>query len=992
LKKQGAMKLLLAMTLAMPFQAVWVGSNQAVMAEGPTDPAPVIQPKVVNENAGKKILFDNTHGQTAGAADWVIDGGFSDFANGLAQNGYYVKELRKTTPITLEDLQGYDAFVIGEANIPYKASEQDAMLRYVQNGGAIFFIGDHYNADRNKNRWDASEVFNGYRRGAWTNPAKGMSEEEAASSAMQGVVSSDWLGQNFGVRFRYNALGDVNATNIVAPEQSFGITSGVNAVAMHAGSTLAILDPKKAKGIVYLPQTNAAWANAVDQGVYAGGGLAEGPYVAVSKIGLGKAAFIGDSSPVEDATPKYLREENGQTKKTYDGYKELDDAKLLINLVNWLTKKESYTSLDQVSGLQLDAPTPLLPMEEPSASTEPQPEPWAPPAAGYKWYDSTTFKPGSYGAPNATQPQPQPGNATYSFVHQAELPTQEAFQVRVVVDNLAPNSTLSGLNIGLYLPGGMQVGQVQNADGTWPTSYGYSANFSVTADQLGHAVKDLTMRVKPGTNPGAATLRLRLNTSGTTQTNVKTEAVTLANVAAEPLPNDKPPVPAAISIAEARQKPQNTVVTVEGVVTTKPGVFGGQGFYLQDATGGLYVYQNQSGFNVGDRLRITAPTTVYNTEFELSDLIAVEKLGTAELPNKVVVESVNETNQGQLVTLEDVTIQNLQSAAPSGSFEFDAVKGEKSTRVRVDGRIGLTLADFPYRNGQVVTVSGVASIFKGTYQLKPLSLADFVADVTPPTTSAQLSGVPNSAGWYNQDVTVTLTATDDKSGVASTEYQTTEGIWYPYAAPFVISADGVHAVKFRSVDKSGNVEADQSITVKLDRTGPAVSVVQDGLPVHDVSIDGQFSLAVEASDALSGVASAELFLNEQRVESGSSFDALSLGLGTHTVRARAVDAAGNASEVNYLFRVETNFAAIHNLIDRFAKEGQMKNDGIRKSLESQLTHAERQLEKGKATQAAHHLEHMITILDKHLKAENITAYAHGVLKANAEYMLQRVVE
>lgn len=98
------------------------------------------------------------------------------------------------------------------------------MLQYVKNGGSIFFIADHYNADRNKNRWDSSEVFNGYRRGAWDNPAKGMSNEEANSQAMQGVESSDWLSDNFGIRFRYNALGDVSAKTIVSPEQSFGIT------------------------------------------------------------------------------------------------------------------------------------------------------------------------------------------------------------------------------------------------------------------------------------------------------------------------------------------------------------------------------------------------------------------------------------------------------------------------------------------------------------------------------------------------------------------------------------------------------------------------------------------------------------------------------------------------------------------------------------------------------------------------------------------------
>jgi hypothetical protein len=367
-----------------------------LLAEGANDPAPFISARgTVN---GKKVLFDNTHGSTAGAADWVIDGAFSDFANALADKGYYVKELRKVAPIALSDLTGWDVVVMAECNIPFKASEQAALLQYVQNGGSLFLIADHYNADRNKNRWDGSEVFNGYRRGAWTNPAKGMTTEEANSYPMQGVVSSDWLATNFGVRFRYNALGDLVANDIVAPSQAFNITTGVATVAMHAGATLAILDPTKAKGIVYLPTTTVKWASAVDQGVYDGGGRPEGPMVAVAKVGLGKAAFIGDSSPIEDITTKYLKEETGGTKTTYAGWQEQNDATLMPNVIDWLATHESYTSLSQVAGLQLDSATTLLAMEDPAASTEPQAEPWATPAAGYKWYDPTTFKAGSYNA------------------------------------------------------------------------------------------------------------------------------------------------------------------------------------------------------------------------------------------------------------------------------------------------------------------------------------------------------------------------------------------------------------------------------------------------------------------------------------------------------------------------------------------------------------------------------------------------------------------
>ncbi len=374
---------------------LWGGASP-LRAQGANDPAPFIQARgTVN---GKKVLFDNTHGSTAGAADWVIDGAFSDFANALADRGYYVQELRKVQPLTLADLSGWDVLVMAECNIPFKTSEQAALLQYVQNGGSLFLIADHYNADRNKNRWDGSEVFNGYRRGAYANPTKGMTAEEAASYPMQGVVGSDWLGTNFGVRFRYNALGDITANDIVAPSQAFNITTGVATVAMHAGGTVAILDPTKAKGIVYLPTTTAKWANAVDQGVYNGGGRAEGPFVAIAKVGLGKAAFIGDSSPIEDATPKYLKEETGGSKTTHAGWQEQNDAVLMPNLIDWLAKHESYTALNQVAGLQLDTATSLLAMEDPATSTEPQAEPWATPAAGYKWYDPTTFKAGSYNA------------------------------------------------------------------------------------------------------------------------------------------------------------------------------------------------------------------------------------------------------------------------------------------------------------------------------------------------------------------------------------------------------------------------------------------------------------------------------------------------------------------------------------------------------------------------------------------------------------------
>lgn len=842
----------------------FICDTKGVHAEGPNDPAPQITPSVPN---GKKVLFDNTHGQTAGAADWVIDGGFSDFANAIANEGFFVKELRKTSPITYDDLKNYQVFVIGEANIPYKKSEQEAMRQYVENGGSIFFIADHYNADRNKNRWDASEVMNGYRRGAYSDPAKGMSAEEKNSAAMQGVESSDWLSSNFGIRFRYNAVGDVNATTIVSPKDAFGITEGVQSVAVHAGSTLAITDPKKAKGLVYLPALTKddKWANSVDQGVYFGGGKDEGPFAAISKVGKGKAAFIGDSSPVEDASPKYLREENGSKKKTYDGFKEQNDARFLTNLVNWLAKEESYTSFDQ-AGISLDEPSPQLDFETPSRSTEPQPEPWAAPDPGYKWYDPSTFAAGSYGATKEAEVKPE-----YSFVHQDVLPNAETFQIRVSVDHLLPGQTVSDLKVGIYLDGGTQVAQFQKQDGTWPTSYDYSDAFSMTADSFGHAKKEWTVRIKPGTK-GTANLRLKIG-----KTNILTKTVTIDNVKAVPLPEDRPQLPEKISIADARGKKEGSIVTVEGIVTTEPGIFGGKGFYLQDGSAGIYIFQDKDGFHPGDVVNITAPIAVFNNERELTDPIAMKKVGTSEVPKAEVVDEVNEQNQGQFVRLENVVIQNLMPL--NRAFEFDAIRNGKTTRVRVDERTGVTYSQFTekFHNGDFVHLSGISSIYKDVYQLKLFNLKDVEwADTEGPV----IHDLDKLSFFLTDTFEEKVAVTDEGSGVAEVSL-TLDG----KAAANPIHIDplqllkGEHTLAVTAVDRAGN-KSERTFTLEVkmdtDHLDELLAIGSDKGYITHHGIINSLSKKIEGIQKAKSEAEREerltALINEIKAQSGKKID------------------------------------------------------------------------------------------------------------------------
>ncbi|WML50737.1 hypothetical protein RCG23_03320 [Neobacillus sp. PS3-34] len=480
------------------------------------------------------------------------------------------------------------------------------------------------------------------------------------------------------------------------------------------------------------------------------------------------------------------------------------------------------------------------------------------------------------------------------MVHQNVLPNNsQPFQVRVEVDGLAAGSTLNNLNLGIYLiSGGTQVAKVQNADGTWPTAYGYSSNFSVTADAKGHATKTLTVQVKSGST-GAANLRLRQGS-----TNTLTEAVTLGNVAAEPLP-DENTAPAPIPVEDVRKQPDGTLVTVEGTITSEPGVFGGQGFYLQEGTSGIYVYQNDTGFKPGDYVRITAVKKTFNTELELADPVKIEKISTEEIPDAAVQTSVNESNQGTLITLENVRMKNVPPAGTTGTFEFDAVNENGTTRVRVDSRTGISFDEWSksFAEDSIVNITGIASVFKGVYQLKPLNMTYFViSDSIAPVTSVIADGVTGER-YNNRDVVLTFTANDGGGvGVAKTEYRVNNGAWTTVEGAVTISQEGKNVIDFRSVDQAGNMEETQTIAVWIDKTAPHTTVAANGAEAGKYC-NKNVVLTFNAEDGSgSGVVKTEYRLNNGDWVPVNGEVTVS-SEGKNTVAYRSIDEAGNVEEV-----------------------------------------------------------------------------------------------
>jgi hypothetical protein len=93
-----------------------------------------------------------------------------------------------------------------------------------------------------------------------------------------------------------------------------------------------------------------------------------------------------------------------------------------------------------------------------------------------------------------------------------------------------------------------------------------------------------------------------------------------------------------------------------------------------------------------------------------------------------------------------------------------------------------------------------------------------VADTTAPVTTISCNAASCAKSAYRSALTVTLSATDAGSGVATTRYTTngtdptaTNGT--TYTAPFTISASAT--VKFRSTDNAGNIEAVKSTSIKV---------------------------------------------------------------------------------------------------------------------------------------------------------------------------------
>ncbi|MEZ7005360.1 OmpL47-type beta-barrel domain-containing protein [Streptomyces sp. AD55] len=174
-------------------------------------------------------------------------------------------------------------------------------------------------------------------------------------------------------------------------------------------------------------------------------------------------------------------------------------------------------------------------------------------------------------------------------------------------------------------------------------------------------------------------------------------------------------------------------------------------------------------------------------------------------------------------------------------------------------------------------------------------------DTTAPTASAEVTGTKNADGAFVGSATVALSATDEGSGVDRIEYALgDEEAWQPYTTPVVVDRVGTHTLRYRALDRAGNVSdvATVEFTVAApptdDTTPPETSATVAGERDADGAYIGMATVTVTASDTGSGVNTIEYAVGSGAWQPYTG-PVMVHEAGTHTVRYRATDKAGNAA-------------------------------------------------------------------------------------------------
>ena len=193
-------------------------------------------------------------------------------------------------------------------------------------------------------------------------------------------------------------------------------------------------------------------------------------------------------------------------------------------------------------------------------------------------------------------------------------------------------------------------------------------------------------------------------------------------------------------VEEVREAELGTEVVAEGIVTTKPGSFGGQGFYIQDETGGIYSFTgNEDMVSVVDRgktVRIFGERGEFRGQSQISiDALEVVDENTVEPdPKSIEVEGIEDgEHDGVLVALSEVEVLELIRE----SYDTATIKvtdGANDGTLRLDNRTGDDYDDVAamLQEEDIIDVTGVVQHNEFGERIMLRGVEDIYLEEAPP--------------------------------------------------------------------------------------------------------------------------------------------------------------------------------------------------------------------------------------------------------------------
>ena len=245
--------------------------------------------------------------------------------------------------------------------------------------------------------------------------------------------------------------------------------------------------------------------------------------------------------------------------------------------------------------------------------------------------------------------------------------------------------------------------------------------------------------------------------------NTLADEIRAAGTIVDPISDDMIPA-GAITVKEAGAITSSTSnVSVVGQVVYHYGnAYNGaasiNSIILEDVIDGeiygfqVYDYTNYAKYKVGDVVKITGTVAPYNGVPQMSfPTMEVIQAGLEPIPaQEITVSQMGKDYLSEYVYIKDVTLGTYNAS------ENTTVKDATGT---VNLYKGVPLPSGT-KEADVTAVYGCCSAFKGTYQLRNGSSADYVSSATPPTPGG-LPTVGDQVVIYNQNAKAVLAAQND---------------------------------------------------------------------------------------------------------------------------------------------------------------------------------------------------------------------------------------